>query len=254
MLGMGRFKAGPIVARIVMLMTCVTTATEAATTQCAPDEHWVKAHHRRAYVKGNGTVVKEADVTAHCRKNPSSYLNWLPRLKMGIPRFWGSKTDQVSEWTIEERERLFEALNEIPDFLKQDFDAIHRMKNLANSDNPASVKGTTVVIYDAAFSSNHNLTHILAHEMAHRYFEGLLETERESFRRAAGWIGTSNPRPGRPAGQFLRPNGMLSPDEDFADDIATYFLRPLELKAKAPKIFGWMEKHLGPKLKRRNSK
>ena len=147
-----------------------------------------------------------------------------------------------------------EALSEIPDFLKRDFDSIYRMKNLANPDNPASVRGTTVVVYDAAFDPKHNLTHILAHEMAHRYFEGLTESERESFRRAAGWVGTSSPRPGRPATEFLRPNGMLSPDEDFADDIATYFLKPADLKAKSPKIFGWMEKHLGPKLKRRNHK
>ena len=43
-------------------------------------------------------------------------------------------------------------------------------------------------------------------------------------------------------------------DEDFADDIATYFLKPADLKAKSPKIFGWMEKHLAPTLKRRIQK
>ena len=77
---MARFQVASIVVRIVMLMACVAVIARAAPTQCTPDEHWVKAHHRRGYIKGDGTVVKKADVSAHCRKNPSGYKDWLPRL------------------------------------------------------------------------------------------------------------------------------------------------------------------------------
>lgn len=224
-------------------------ASKNPTNQCGPGSHWVSAHHRRGYIKGDGTIVRETDVIAHCQKNPSDYGKWEPRLKNGIPKFGGSNIDKRAEWTAEERERLLEALGEIPDFLKEDFDRIYRMKNLDHSENPASVLGTTLVLYDAAFRSDQNLAQIITHEMAHRYLEKH-EGEKESFRKAAKWIGSSKFQPGRPEDQFLRPNGMLSYHEDFADDMAAYIFRPESLKAKSPEIFQWMEKHIGPRLKR----
>ncbi len=231
-----------------MLVTAVLAAPQSPST-CGPGSHWVSAHHRRGYIKANGTVVKETDVSAHCQKNPSGYEKWNTKLKNGAPKDWDAKTGQPKEWSTEERERALEALSEIPNFLKDELDNIYRMKNLNHPENPASTRGANIVVYDAAFDSNQNLAQILAHEMGHRYLEGLSEADKKSFRKAAKWLGSSDFQPGRPKEQFLRPNGMLSYHEDFADDMATYILNPNALKSVSPEIFGWMEKHVGPKLK-----
>ena len=234
---------------ISLLIVCALAAPKNPATQCGPGSHWVRAHHRRGYIKGDGTVVKETDVRAHCQTNPKGYAEWEPKLLNGKPKYWGPTTDQPGEWTVEERERALEALSEIPDFLKNELDNIYRMKNLNHPENPASTRGANTIVYDAAFDSNQKLAQILAHEMAHRYLEGLSDADKNSFRKAAKWLGSSGLQPGRPKGQFLRPNGMLSYHEDFADDMATYILDPNALKSVSPEIFGWMEKHVGPKLR-----
>ncbi len=139
-----------------------------------------------------------------------------------------------------------EALAEIPNFLKnQDFDAIYRMHHPDNPENPAATQGNNIALYDPAFDSKYNLARVLAHEMAHRYFTGLSNEDQASFRNAAKWIVDSGSpsgfKPGRPVDHFLRPNGMLSYYEDFADDVASYALNPAALRAKAPGVFSWMQ-------------
>ena len=91
---------------ILLLIVGAFAAAKNPATQCGPGSHRVRAYHRRAYARGDGTLVKEADVGAHCQKNPNSYKEWEPRMLNGRPKHWGPKNDKPGEWTVEERERV----------------------------------------------------------------------------------------------------------------------------------------------------
>lgn len=124
-------------------------------------------------------------------------------------------------------------------------------------DNPGATHGADIVLYDKAFDSDQVLTLILNHEMAHRLLETLTRDELKSFLDAAKWKakrvgGARTYVAGRPESQFLRPNGKLSYQEDFADDVAAYIHQPNRLKAVSPELFLWMEKHLKPRLTKRS--
>jgi len=131
-------------------------------------------------------------------------------------------------------------------------------RQASEPDNPASNNYYDVVLYDKAFDTKLNLTHVLDHELAHRVFDDLSNDERESFRRAAGW--QENPerkgsfRAGRSPGEFLRSNDSLSPEEDFADSITAYIHEPEKLKAIAPSVYNWIRKQMGTRLESRSSK
>ena len=46
---------------------CESGFTKEQITNCGEGQHWVRAHHRRAYVRADGTQVSAADVSAHCK-------------------------------------------------------------------------------------------------------------------------------------------------------------------------------------------
>ena len=45
-------------------------AIEAKAAACSEGQHWVRAYHRRAYYRADGTFVAATQVTAHCQGNP----------------------------------------------------------------------------------------------------------------------------------------------------------------------------------------
>jgi len=181
-------------------------------------------------------------------------------MKNGRPPSWRFNAEKSTDWTVEERERVFDALEETPSFVKNlEIDSIYRMKESRSPENPAAANGATIVLYDKAFDTSQNLTHILNHEIAHRLFETLPSKERESFRVAAKWIekrtnGEVSYVAGRPESKFMRPNGKISVEEDFADGVAFFIHQPSRLKATSPEVFQWMEQNLKPKLDNRGRK
>src|SRR5687767_5074321 len=96
-----------------MLLPLFLSAATGNPKACGPEEHLVSAHHRRAYTRGDGTLVRATDVVAHCRKNPSGYHQWISKLKSDKPS-WSPKAGKIANWTTEEIERVLEALEEIP--------------------------------------------------------------------------------------------------------------------------------------------
>lgn len=246
---------------VVLILLIVLGPLEAAPDiKCPPREHWVSPHHRSAYTRGDGTFVKATEVEGHCRKNSNDFHVWNIKLKNERPPSWRFTTEKSADWTVEERERVFETLEETPSFLRNlDIDAIYRMKESKSPANPAATHGPDIVLYDKAFDSTEVLAHVLNHEMAHRLFDTLPPKEQISFRATAKWEekrvnGPLTYAPGRPESKFLRPNGRLSYEEDFADDVAAYIHQPNRLKAVSPEIFGWMEKHLKPKFSKGSQK
>src|SRR5258708_4497900 len=84
---------------------------------CPINEHWVRPYHRRAYFRGDGTHVSAADVTGHCAKNQASYGTWKNKLSDGRPKNWHPKIEKSQRWTPEEKERVLEALDFLPEKL-----------------------------------------------------------------------------------------------------------------------------------------
>ncbi len=220
--------------------------------KCKTGEHEVQAHRERGFYHGNDKYQKPQEIKAHCEKNSSDYKTWRERLKIGRPVFWMFPKEKTAEWTPEELERVLIAVQETPDLLKrEDIDGIYRMHQATDPANPASRRGVDVVLYDEAFSEDQNLTHVLDHELAHRLYGSLSDDERSDFAKAGEWKEESGRMvPKRNEKGFVRMNGMLSPEEDFADDVTIHSQQPKKLKKTAPKVYQWMEKNIGPKMKR----
>jgi hypothetical protein len=240
----------------VILLAIITTSIKAE--RCAPGEHWVSPHHRRTYHRADGTFVKAANVSGHCQGNPSDYDVWNPKLMDGRPMSWRHNSEESKKWTSEERERVLETLGETPSLLKnRNINGIYRMGASDYPDNPASNNLSDFVLYDNAFEDEkYNLTHVLNHELCHRLFDDMSTEDQRAFQQAGGW--REEKRNGktvlvndRREEQFVRKNDMLSPIEDFADSVTAYIHEPTKLKRIAPSVFGWIDKHFGPKLKKK---
>jgi hypothetical protein len=238
-----------------LFLALISIPVHAAPTKpgaCGTGEHWVTAYHRRAYTRGDGTFVKATDVKSHCQKNPAHYFEWISKLKHKRPN-WRPGTEKVAPWTTEERERLLEVLGETPDLLtKNKIDSIYRLHESSPPGNPASTNLNEIILYDNAFDPSFNLTHVLNHELSHRVFEDLPDSEKDSFLQAGHWkvdSGSGQFKSSRSPTEFIRKNGMLSPKEDFADDLTEFIHQPAKLRKISPLIFHWMEDHLGPKLR-----
>ncbi|MBI4402627.1 MAG: hypothetical protein HY537_00610 [Deltaproteobacteria bacterium] len=221
-------------------------ANAASPNGCGKGQHWVKPHPRRAYYRGDGTYVRATDVTGHCHANPPGYDVWNNKLMTGRPLSW-HKEEKTATWTDEERERILEALGDLPAALKDEgIDGIYRLMRAIDPANPASNNFNSIVVYDSAFNKDYNLAHVLGHELSHRLYGSLSEREKDSFRISGKWRLTK-PKTyevGRPKNEFLRPNGMLSPEEDFCDIVPTYFLQPEKLKSLSPRVFNWVNNHI----------
>lgn len=211
---------------------------------CPAGHHWVSPHHRRAYVRGDGTLVSASDVKGHCRRNTSDYTSWYPRLRNDLPKFRGPENYEPVSWSVEETERVLEVLDGIPTLLKKlGPEFIFRARKAPVPGNPASTNLGSLFLYDVAFEPEFNLAQVMTHEFAHGLYESLSAFELGTFLSAGKWRtgqgSRKTPRVGRPESEFIRRDGMLSPAEDFADDVATYIYQPKKLKEISPSIYGW---------------
>ncbi len=216
--------------------------------KCAAGEHWVEAHHLNGY-HGCGKHHPPSDIKAHCKKNDRDYDKWHAKFREGRPESWRLQAEVTAQWTAEERDRVLRALAETSELLKnQKVVGIYRMHKAMDPLNPSSSHADDTVLYDNAFSEEYNLAEVLGHELAHRLYDSLTPAEKKEFAITGKW-NTEYGKPGRPECQFVRKNGTLSSEEDFADDAAFFGLHPNKLKKLAPDIYGWMNKKFGTSLK-----
>lgn len=224
--------------------------------ECPPGMYHVRSHTRSAYHRADGTFVNGAHVRESCRaKNPVDD-RWAPRLKNGLPPNWPNKAEKNSKWTEDHRERVLEALNDLPEALQKTvLKGVYRFSKSVFYPNPASDDNEgTIVLYDSAFEKNRHLARILAHELAHENYMGLSHSDQKSYRSALGWTSEYEPasrkffykeRPG----DFVEDDGRQGPREDFANNVEYYLFEPNVLKEKTPKAFDWMKKHFGDKFR-----
>jgi hypothetical protein len=227
-----------------------------AALQCPPGTYHVRSHLRSAYYRADGTFVKATHVSESCRGKNAVYDTWAFRLKSGFPPGWENKTERPTQWTEEQRERVLEALGELPEALrKASLKGIYRLSKSIFHPNPASDDNEGImVLYDSAFDKGQRLARIVAHELAHETYVALGRSSQTSYRKALGWKFEYEPESRKflykeRAGNFVADDGRQGPMEDFANNLEYYLFEPNVLKGKTPKAFDWMKKHFGDKFK-----
>lgn len=220
---------------------------------CPPGQYYVREHFRRGHVRSDGAVVRPTSVNAHCKARSQEYEYVAPRLKDPLPDNWPHKKETGSKWIESEKERLIEALEEIPDILRNDhIKGLYRSKKSKDYPNPATSAEGIIVFYDSAFESSHNLGRITAHELSHQNYRDLKESEKQDYRRALRWTAELEGRDyylvGRKAG-YVEEDGKISPDEDYANNMEYYLYDPDKLKKTTPEAYSWIKNKYGEKLK-----
>lgn len=223
---------------------------------CGPNEHWVRAHHRRAYVRYDGTFVSATTVRAHCQGNPPGYNYWQPRLKNDRPVGWPYKSEKTKKWTDEEIEKMLEAIGDIPSVLWENTSVnIYRMdKSSTTANNPSTHGKNIIVLYDSALDSKQNLSRFLVHEFAHDQFDHLSDEQRIDYQDLNGWV----PIQKEPDDKTLvwtkinrksvQSDSDYLPSEDFANNVEYFIFNSGTLKTVSPNAYGWIKQHYGDKI------
>ncbi len=207
---------------------------------CINTEHWVRAYQRSSYFRADGTFVKAAQVTAHCRLNSESYTVWKEKLKVGRPEAWPHRDELATPWTINDEEKLIEALSELPKNLwSEKIKGIYRLKKSKDFPNPASSADGVIVLYDTAFrgeNKKRTLARFLAHEFAHQKYLDLSDDDRESYHMVTNWMVGKSKSTGRNIyvsrkEGYVTEDGRLSPEEDFANNIEFFLFESALLKS-----------------------
>lgn len=119
--------------------------------------------------------------------------------------------------------------------------------DMFNPSNVASSSDEYLILFPRAFSDEENLERIIAHEIVHHIIRKEWAQELKSYSKDSGWGSATDSGP-RPGG-FVEADGRQSPEEDFANNAEYYLFEPTLLKKTSPKIFSWIEKNLGSRLK-----
>jgi hypothetical protein len=246
----------------VSLILVLNGAAEAALKNdqkgtCLLGEHWVRAYHQSAYTRTDGTQVGGSDHAAGCQKDRKTDKVWRNRLKSTFPTRWENKKEKPKSWTEEEKERVLEALSNLPDaLLLEAVEGIYRMENyLSYPSNPAANHEHQIVLYDSAFGHKQNLPRIIAHEFAHSLYRQSYDIDKGvGYANAAEWIAV-------PVGEsreimlvpnrdgFVAEDGKEGPAEDFSNNIEYFLFNPRELQIKTPKVYDWIRQRYGDKFK-----
>lgn len=218
----------------------------------------MRSHTRKAYLRADGTRVSGSFVEGHCKADPPQVLKWRDRLTdVRIASPW-LKREQRKKWSEEERERVLDALLDLPPFLVMDsVSAIYRARQFpGDPNNPAAGDPGIIALYDSAFSESQNLTRILAHEFAHELFRQMDDVARVSYASAAGWTMIRGSKPSDRRFVLLRFDVVEEDSrdrvtEDFANNLEYALFSPKSLAQKAPGALSWLQKTFGDTLKLR---
>jgi hypothetical protein len=219
---------------------------------CPDGKYFRHAHSRSAYHRADGTFVHATHVSQSCVSKGPGYDFWFPKLKSGIPPNWPHK-EGFAKWTDDERERVLEALDELPPDLRSEYlKGIFRLSKSKDFPNPASHGGHMIILYDTAFGTDRTLARILAHELGHENYNNLTYEAQHDYRMTTGWTLEEANRKiywkERP-GDFVKDNGRREPEEDYANNLEYFLFDPDVLNKKTPSAFKWMKKHFGDKFK-----
>lgn len=244
---------------LYLLLFLFTYTENSGAQTCAAGEHWVRAHHRRAYYRADGTLFSATNVSAHCRFNSKSFEFWNLKFSNERPSDWPHAREVSKAWTEEEKEKAIEALDQIPEQLwSASIRGILRMdQSRMGKDNPATwADDGNLVIYNSAFHRDPKrpLARVFAHELAHQQFKDLSVDDRNGYLTTSNWFFVGGGKKGRKIvvsrnDGYVSEDGRISPDEDFANNVEYFLFEPSVLKAKVPHIDNRIRQHFGVKFK-----
>ena len=188
---------------------------------------------------------------AHCQKNLPGTETWIDKIRTGFPPRWQIKSEKQKDWTEDEKERVLEALSDLPkNLIINSVDGIYRLKTSGIYNlNPGSQHKHEIVLYDEAFGERQNMARVLAHEFAHELYSQFSDSETDDYNKVADWITRDLPSgrkmiiPNRDG--YVEEDGQDNPGEDFANNIEYYLFNPENLKILSPKVYEWIHAHYG---------
>jgi hypothetical protein len=189
----------------------------------------------------------------YCGKNCKSVLeDFEKKLKNGKPTGW-PLSEKISSWKSSEKNLVAEALSQIPDVLVSNSNFfIYRMKKSIDHPNIATnakMDPRSIVLYDDAFAGNHQLSRVIAHELAHIYYDKLPEQVALTYQYSTNWFSFRKSGSkddlwiSRKEG-FVQPDGRVSPEEDFANNLEFYLFDPQKLKTVTPHAYEWIRSNV----------
>lgn len=241
---------------IVLILTFFPFSVALA---CPPNQYQVKAHSRSGYVRYDGTVVRPTFVTAYCKDYSAAYLFVKDLFQNEKPKNWPHEPENLRKWTEAEKERLIEAMENIPDaLLSKNLKGIYRMDKSKAGKNPATSSEGALVLYDSAFSKSMTLDRIIAHELAHQIFRDSDLDIQDNYRKNSGWTLVSDKNlkffwiPRKEG--YVAEDGKNASDEDYANNIEYYLYEPDKLKKVTPKAYDWIKTKFGSSFSQKKGK
>ena len=204
--------------KLIILLSIIVLFGKAIAGECTNGQYFVSAYNRDSYYRTDGTFVSAAKVVAHCRKyHFSSPLKLI--FQNTMPDGWPNQLELFKSWTPVEKIEINKAINSLPKILRNLGEIkIYRAVKSSFPDNHASSgpDDSIIVLYDSAKKFGYRKA--LAHEMAHILFSKLSKEDREDYFSIGKWkltkglLETSRKK-------FSEPDGILSPEEDFANNV-----------------------------------
>jgi len=199
----------------------------------------------------NKCVILPADMaTFMCNLQCEKYCDqkceiapyWKKKIKDGRPVNWDIKSEKSKAWSDEEKEKIAQILNFLPERFKSlPLNGIYRMEKSAQIVNPGTASDSSIVLYDLAFSNPpFVLENVIVHELAHLLSTNIGRKSFEDYRRVLGW---NDKIDFKRTGPFINSKAKDSPEEDFANNIENFLLNKEVLKDKVPIAYGWIIKN-----------
>lgn len=208
---------------------------------------WVRGYFRKGYYRSDGVHVKPTNVKSHCRSYNKKELLILSKLKEGKVNRW-PHNEKFKNWNYEEKRRVLTAIKKLPSKLLKNLQfEIYRAKKSTARNNPARSAPSVnkIVLYDSAFFITHNLYEVIIHELSHILYHSLDDKIKTKYLEVAKWkkvSGANGKRRLKPfRKKFVKEDGVNSPDEDFSNNVESYFSHKKKIKKLNPSIYQWME-------------
>ncbi len=224
---------------LVTILFCIDFAHA---LDCPQGYYPVKSHLRNAYQKKGGVPVSSSIVKEQCR--PYRVLKTLtPIFFSTIPANWPIQSEKFKPFSKDEKLKIHVILKMLPKKLTHVGDIkFYRAISDLNSPNPSvsSSEDKIITIYDSI--RNHDLKRVIAHELAHLYWDTLSEAEQADYHMAAKWkvdrkLNVHIVQRAR----FAISDSIVGPAEDFANNVELFLFEDKSL-SNEPEILKCVER------------
>jgi len=220
-----------------VLLTVFSSAQ--ADVICPDGQFPVKAHSRNAYSKQDGTQVRAAKVKEQCRPY-RKITPPVPKFLASKPANWPITNEKFKAWTKEEENDLKRILDKLPKVLTH-IGEIKFHRSSEKSLNPALSNSENQIITIDDSISTHDKSRVIAHELAHFYWDSMSDLEKEKYNQVAQW---KKSKDGKSISLTRKEvpiqDSFTGPHEDFSNNVEL-FLFQKESLSKNPELIKLLE-------------